>query len=542
MKWIRRILLLGVLVLTLSMAASAAGVTSTTASIGGATAQVVYVTLSDTSNVAPVLANNSVGTDAAADAIISGAPGQVAAAVNGNFFNSYYDPSKPLAPSTGNYPRIFSTLVVDGEMICSGSHVGLGFGYDGSAVIGRVDVIPIVRVGGYPYGAWGVNTLYTDSRAVFVLTDEFDYAVDLTGFSAVVIRDGKVELIEKDPAGFVTPDGAYTLVVGDGYGLRKTKAGDTVTYSLTDRNESGSSWETMRNIIGGGGMIVENGAVAVDDNAHITAEDQNPDLSAQRAFAAVLSDGRLMFGTVYSSYRAIAKSLVEMGVTDAMSLDGGASSMLYANGSYPTKAGRKLASILAVIDGTVTAASTSNAPVLPSAWAKEDVDSAREKGILPENLDGAYQQSITRGEFCQLISGYLTAKEGKTAAALCKSRNVKVDAGLFSDTDDEETAAIAALGIVTGYPDGSFKPDGKILRQDAAIMLQRLAECLGKDTAGTAKQFTDEKQISAYARPGVDFVTGLGVMNGHSSGKFAPRDNITREQAVITIMNVWRIF
>ncbi len=540
MKLIRRAVLLCALVLALSCGASAAGVTSTTATIGGATAQVVYVTLSDTSVVAPVLANNSVGTDAAADAIVSAAPGQVTAAVNGNFFNSYYDPSKPLTPSTGNYPRIFATLVVEGEMICSGSHVGLGFDYDGSVTIGRVDLIPVVSVNRYPYSAWGVNTLYTDSRAVFVLTDEFDYTVDLTGFSAAVIRDGKVERVEEDPSAYVTPDGAYTLVVGDGYRQRGIKAGASVSYSLHDRNGNESKWAAMRNVIGGGGMIVESGVSAVDDNAHVTAADQDPDLNAQRAFAAVLADGRLMFGTVYSSYRAMAASLIEMGVTDAMSLDGGASSMLYANGAYPTKAGRRLASILAVLDGGAVTESVPQSA--PSAWAQEDVDRAREKGILPESLDSGYRQSITRGEFCQLISGYLSVKEGKTAGDLCRSRGIAVDAKLFSDTSDPEIAAVAALGIVTGYPDGCFKPDGNIMRQDAAIMLRRLAECLGKDTAGTPKQFTDAKQISEYARPGVNFVTGLGIMNGHSSGKFAPKDPITREQAVITIMNVWRSF
>ena len=45
----------------------------------------------------------------------------------------------------------------------------------------------------------------------------------------------------------------------------------------------------------------------------------------------------------------------------------------------------------------------------------------------------------------------------------------------FSDSSDYYVPYVAALGIVTGYPDGTFHPKDSIKRQDAAIMLQRLA-------------------------------------------------------------------
>ncbi|MBQ8004428.1 MAG: S-layer homology domain-containing protein, partial [Oscillospiraceae bacterium] len=34
-------------------------------------------------------------------------------------------------------------------------------------------------------------------------------------------------------------------------------------------------------------------------------------------------------------------------------------------------------------------------------------------------------------------------------------------------------------------------------------------------------------------------VTSLGIMNGNANGTFSPLSNITREQAVITIMNAY---
>lgn len=540
MKYIRRILLFFALVLALAASASAAGVTSTTATIGGATARVIYVTPSETTVVAPVLANNSVGTDAAASSMISGAPGKVAAAINGNFFNSYYDASAPLDINTGNYARIFGAIVIDGRMICSGGSAALGFGYDGTVHIGRVELKGRMTISRTSYYAWGVNTLYSDSKAIYVLTEELDYAVDIPASSTVVtVRDGAVESVGTGCDGFVVPDGAVVLVINSGYNKRNIKVGASAVYDFTASGDDSVSWSEMRNVLGGSGLIVEHGVSAVDNNLSLTAEDQNPDVAGQRSFVAVLSDGRLMFGTVSSSYRKIAASLIEMGVTDAMMLDGGASSMLYADGSFPVAAGRKLASILAVMDASSDGGTTVAAA--PSSWAVEDVDEARTLGILPASLDSSYQQGITRGEFCRLIGGYIHAKTGKTMEEYCKEKKLTVDTKKFSDIEDTDIACAAALEIVTGYPNGTFKPNAQILRQDAAIMLRRLAQVLGAEAEQEAKTFKDSDQIAEYARPGVDFVVSLGIMNGSTSGKFSPRSNITREQAVTTMMNIWRL-
>ena len=81
--------LAAVSVLTVS-AFAADGVTKTTESIGGATAQVVYVTMRENRAVVPAVANNSISTDAPAASVISAVKtGTVVAAINGGFFNSY---------------------------------------------------------------------------------------------------------------------------------------------------------------------------------------------------------------------------------------------------------------------------------------------------------------------------------------------------------------------------------------------------------------------------------------------------------------------
>ncbi|MBQ3224279.1 MAG: S-layer homology domain-containing protein [Oscillospiraceae bacterium] len=121
----------------------------------------------------------------------------------------------------------------------------------------------------------------------------------------------------------------------------------------------------------------------------------------------------------------------------------------------------------------------------------------------------------------------------------CTKREIAVASKPFSDSNDYYVPYIAALGIINGYPDGTFRPKDAIKRQDAAIMLQRLASFLEADTSGNVRTFADAAQISAYAKSGVDYVTALGIMNGNANGTFSPLNNITREQAVITIMNAY---
>lgn len=537
MKIIRKTALLLVLVLLLSMAALAANVTTATESIGGAAAKVVYVTPSANTEIRAIIANGQIGTTAEAQTVIAGEGKKIVAAINGNFYNCWYDRTKPLSVTENNYPRIYGAVVTNGKMLNSGATVALGIGADGSMKIARATIKGTMEIGERRVVAWHVNTANGDPQACYILTDELALGVDVPESSEIVIvRDGKVKEVRSGCADFRTPSGTVALVLNSKCYVRGiASVGMSAEYGfcVTDGDRD---MENMKNIIGGTGMIVENGVSAVDNNPTVTADDQDPDLVSVRSFAAITADGRLMLATVKSSYRAIAQSLVQMGVQDAMTLDGGASSMLYANGKTLYAAGREMACILAVLDD----AGTEPAGNSVSAWAQADVDQAVQLSILPQSLQSGYQTAITRGEFCRLLSGYLAARSGASTAEFCKKRGIDTASVSFSDTADEDIRLIAATGIVLGYPDGTFRPDAAIARQDAAIMLKRLAGLFDVQSAENGQSFTDAAQISDYAKDGVSFAAAIGLMNGHANGSFAPRAQITREQAVVTIMNAWR--
>ena len=545
----------------------------TTARIGGHEAKVVYVTLSPSSVVCPLIPAGGVCTTDYGCFMISDSPATVVAAINGSFFNSYYKTSKPLDINTGNYAAMYGTLVVDGKMISSGSSSALGFGYDGSVHIGRVDLAATLTVNDRTFTCWGVNAIYNQKKAVYALTSEMPYAVNVPVDSTIVtVNDGKVQSIEKGRSGFRPPAGGVALVFEKSYRVWDVAVGDEAVYGYTVRSGDPELWSSMRYIIGTSGMLVEDGVNVAGKNSFSESKLQ-PDAVDDRCFIALTEDGRLMFATVTGSFRKIADSLVSMGVSDAILLDGGASSLLYANGRYMRNPGRKLANLVAVVDPTVPPFD------LPSDWAMADVEEAAGLGILLEDLNCNYQTAITREEFCSLIAGYIEAKTGMTLSRFCKEQTGTRCS--FSDTSDKTTLNIAYLGIINGYPDGTFRPNDSIIRQDAAIILERLAitmgveliepsetadedtntasETAGENTSGDTgddlsgaddtavaivsrpvKIFTDQAKISPYAVPGVDFVSSWGIMNGNANGSFSPQANITREEAVITMMNTWR--
>lgn len=91
-----------------------------------------------------------------------------------------------------------------------------------------------------------------------------------------------------------------------------------------------------------------------------------------------------------------------------------------------------------------------------------------------------------------------------------------------------------ALGIVNGYSDGSFKPEGKVTRAEFTAMLIR---ALKKDSQGTpAVTFSDYDRIPDWAKPSVTAAAALGLVTGYEDGTFRSEQLITRAEMAVMIM------
>lgn len=186
-----------------------------------------------------------------------------------------------------------------------------------------------------------------------------------------------------------------------------------------------------------------------------------------------------------------------------------------------------------------------------SDWAKETIFEATQYGLIDSECAlnwyrsfGAgdsfsyYTYDCTRGDFAMLAVNLLEVYYGKNIDDILEEKGVAL--GSFTDTDHTDILAANALGIVSGYEDGTYKPKGQIKRQEAAAILARTAKVMGlEDKTENITNFTDYSQIGTWAQESVAFCKATGVMQGTSATTFSPKGSYTREQCVATMVRLY---
>ncbi|MDQ0885564.1 L-asparaginase type II [Paenibacillus sp. V4I9] len=82
-------------------------------------------------------------------------------------------------------------------------------------------------------------------------------------------------------------------------------------------------------------------------------------------------------------------------------------------------------------------------------------------------------------------------------------------------------------GIVSGYPDTSFKPNKNVTRAEFAVMLMNGLKPVSE---GAKLAFTDEKEIGTWAKNAVAQAVKAGFIQGYEDGTFRPNEPITRTE------------
>ncbi|MDP5276616.1 S-layer homology domain-containing protein [Chengkuizengella axinellae] len=159
-------------------------------------------------------------------------------------------------------------------------------------------------------------------------------------------------------------------------------------------------------------------------------------------------------------------------------------------------------------------------------WAKDELQQWIEKGLLNGYGDGNYlpNQTITRAEAATLVNRSFEHEETAEVA--------------FSDVTAEDwfyenvSKAIAA-GFMTGYEDGTFKPDQNITRQELAAMIFRL---LGLDANTDAvASYDDVDSISDWAKGEIGALVDLGIVTGYNDNTIQPNGLTKRSEAIVMI-------
>lgn len=177
----------------------------------------------------------------------------------------------------------------------------------------------------------------------------------------------------------------------------------------------------------------------------------------------------------------------------------------------------------------------SSVPAVPQAsfgdtkghWAEKFMEDLSKKGIINGYNDGTFrpENHITRAELAKLLTGAFGQGEGSFA----EFTDVAPDSWYY-----KFIAAALADGIVTGYDDGSFKPDAFVTRQDAVLMMYR-AMSLKKELPQGYTLFKDDFEISSYAANATRCLGELGIITGNEDKEFKPQNNITRAEIAAVV-------
>lgn len=92
---------------------------------------------------------------------------------------------------------------------------------------------------------------------------------------------------------------------------------------------------------------------------------------------------------------------------------------------------------------------------------------------------------------------------------------------------------LAMTNVITGYPDGTFKPEGNITRAEMCTLLMKAKES-GRRVTGAPDNFKDVKG-DHWAAPFISRAAAEGVVVGYPDGSFRPKNNITRAEGLAMI-------
>lgn len=99
----------------------------------------------------------------------------------------------------------------------------------------------------------------------------------------------------------------------------------------------------------------------------------------------------------------------------------------------------------------------------------------------------------------------------------------------------EEINYLTSKGIITGYTNGTFKPNESVTRSAAAIMIGR---ALGLDGTKRTTKFPDvskDSVASGYIQSAVE----AGIISGFTDGTFRPNEPVTRGQLAIFLVRAF---
>ena len=167
-------------------------------------------------------------------------------------------------------------------------------------------------------------------------------------------------------------------------------------------------------------------------------------------------------------------------------------------------------------------------------WAHKAIEELYNAGAINGKTNNIFapNDSVTRAEFVKMLALALNFEESTVDVS-------------FDDIENHwckpYILTVAALHIANGVSETEFMPDIEITREQGAVFLYRAAQNKAVKLEGVSTVFTDENEISSYAKEAIYKLSGSGIINGKGDNIFAPKDQMTRAEAAKLIYGLTKL-
>ena len=172
---------------------------------------------------------------------------------------------------------------------------------------------------------------------------------------------------------------------------------------------------------------------------------------------------------------------------------------------------------------------------IPNTAAGTAIRSLVSRGILAGMGNDKFQGElpITRAMVSAVLMRISVDKNINT-----QTKFTDVKAG---DWYNEAVMWAAGNGLFVGYPDGSFKPNKLVSRQELAVILQKFLALHGinMDEVKTWT-YTDLDKIPAWSKDAVVAMAKIALVNGQTDTMYNPESEFTREELAVMLYNIIR--
>lgn len=172
-------------------------------------------------------------------------------------------------------------------------------------------------------------------------------------------------------------------------------------------------------------------------------------------------------------------------------------------------------------------------------WAEDTVTTLAQYGYINGMGDNAYapDSEVTRAQFVKMMTDTFGLRDPENT----KTSLTDVNDGAWYAPSVKIAESLGLISPALTFGD-KFFPDKAITREEAAFVAVKTAAAKNGKKQNDAVTFTDDGEISEWVKNEVHEASEYGLIRGYGDGTFAPQGTLTRAEAAQVLKNVAELF